>query len=204
MKKVYFVRHGQAEGNETIVFKRPDALLTQQGVEESYVLAQKIKLLKPALLITGPLSRTIQTAEIIQAEVGIPMTVEDFFSGVQHASSMSGKSKDGIEAQLYLQTIKRIYSDDPNARYEDGENYSEFHKRLCGGLDSLEQRQETSVVVVTHESVIKSLLILVLHNKEYNPAFNIDLKKHIGNMTNIGITTFEFTDTWKLISWNEN
>lgn len=204
MKKVYFVRHGQAEGNEAAVFKSPDALLTKQGVEESYVLAQKVKLLKPALLISGPLSRTKQTAEIIQSEVGIPMTVENFFSGVQHASSMSGKSKDGEEAQLYLQSIKRMYMDDPDAHYEDAENYSELHKRLCGGLESLEQLQETSIVVVTHESIIKSLFILVLHNKEYNPVFNIDLKKHIGNMTNIGITTFEFADTWKLIGWNEN
>jgi broad specificity phosphatase PhoE len=201
---VYFVRHGQAEGNETAVFKRPDAPLTVQGVAESKVLAAKVKTLQPALIVTGPLLRTRQTAEIIEAETGITTMVHDGFAGVRHASSMAGMPKEGEEAKVYLRTIKEMYSNDPDAHFEDAENYTEFHARLCGALQFLEQRDEESIVVITHESILKSLLILILHNKVYNPAFNLDLKTHMGAMSNTGVTKFTYTDTWKLISWNEN
>lgn len=203
-KRVYFIRHGQAEGNETKVFKRPDVALTEQGISESHTLATKIAVLKPELIIAGPLRRTEDTAKIIHEDTGIPYLVHEAFAGVRHASSMAGRPKEGEEAEAYLKIIKDLYSNSPDAHFEDAENYTEFHKRLCGGLEFLEGREESAIVVVTHESLLKSLLILILHDKAYSPVFNIDLKKHLGNMTNTGITTFTFDGTWKLISWNEN
>ncbi len=201
---IYLVRHGQAEGNEEAIFKHPDAPLTKQGIEESHQLAQKIKQRAPDLIVTGPLLRTKQTAEIIQSVNSVPLSIHDGFAGIRHATSMAGKSKEGPEARAYLEVIKRMYSDDPAARFEDAENYTELHTRLCNALHFLEQRTESTIVVVTHESILKSLLILILHNMEYNPVMNIDLKHHIGSMTNTGITKFTYKESWKLISWNEN
>lgn len=204
MKTIYLVRHGQAVGNEIAVFKKPSALLNERGVLEASVLSQKLMLLEPELIVSSPLPRAMQTSEIINQETSIPFIIHEGFSGIRHATSMAGKLKEGDEANQYLKTIKRMYTDNPDSHYEDAENYTEFHARLCTALQFLEQRSESKIAVVTHESIIKSLLILVLHNKAYNPVLNIDLKNHMGKMLNTGITKFEYTDTWKLVSWNVN
>jgi broad specificity phosphatase PhoE len=204
MKDIYFVRHGQAEGNEAAVFKSPNAALTLQGLDEAAVLAQKTAVLQPGHIVFGPLSRTVDTAKIIADTIGIPYSIHDAFAGIKHASSMAGQPKDGPVAEAYLATIKKMYSDDPNARYEDAENYTDLHTRLCAGLQHLAAHEADNILVVSHESVIKSYLILILHNLAYTPAFNIDMKKHLGKMTNTGITHVTFDDTWKIVSYNQN
>ena len=72
MKKIYFVRHGQAEHNVTGVFTDADVSLTKLGREQALGAAHEIKKLddRIAAIIASPMARTKETAQIIAAELG--------------------------------------------------------------------------------------------------------------------------------------
>jgi phosphohistidine phosphatase len=71
--KLYFVRHGLSEDRET--WTEDDSLrpLTKQGIARMKVSAETIKRLgvKPGLILTSPLVRARQTADILGAALDV-------------------------------------------------------------------------------------------------------------------------------------
>lgn len=62
---IYIFRHGQTDDNANFIFSgNRDAKLTEEGVKQAEVLAQKIKDIKFDRLISSPQNRAIQTMEI--------------------------------------------------------------------------------------------------------------------------------------------
>lgn len=204
MKTIYFIRHGQAEGNSEKIFKLPTAALTELGHQQSKFIAERIQSLPITALISGPLKRTIQTAEHIRNVTGLPIEIEDCFSGIKFASSMHGKLKNGPEAKKYFENLKRCY-EVTGAKYEDAESYTDLHKRIELGLTKLATHPEEHILVVSHESLIKSILIFILHQGAQTPSENIDFKNVISSMSNTSISTFTFDKTsWHLEMWNDH
>ena len=76
--KLYFVRHGLAEDRETWIEDDSLRPLTKQGVARMKVTAETIKRLgvKPGLILTSPLVRARQTADILGKALGVEV-VED-------------------------------------------------------------------------------------------------------------------------------
>lgn len=74
-KKIYLVRHAESEYNSSYkkniemgLKKDPnirDPQLTNNGIKQAQNIKEKIKLLNPDVIITSPLKRAIQTANII-------------------------------------------------------------------------------------------------------------------------------------------
>ena len=74
MAKIYLARHGQDEDNATgILNGHRDTPLTQIGLEQAHVLAQKIKELELPLqkIYSSPLQRAYRTAEAVSDALGI-------------------------------------------------------------------------------------------------------------------------------------
>ncbi len=62
---IYIFRHGQTDDNANFIFSgNRDAKLTEEGVKQAEVLAQKIMDIKFDRLISSPQNRAIQTMEI--------------------------------------------------------------------------------------------------------------------------------------------
>ncbi len=77
----YFVmRHGEAIDNAKHVLDPqgdPENHLTEKGKEEAKKSAQKLKKEKIDLIVTSPFLRTHETAEIVKAEIGSELLVDD-------------------------------------------------------------------------------------------------------------------------------
>lgn len=77
--KLYLVRHGLAEDRET--WTEDDSLrpLTKQGITRMKVSAETIKRLgvKPGLILTSPLVRARQTADILGKTLGVEVVGEE-------------------------------------------------------------------------------------------------------------------------------
>lgn len=75
---IFFVRHGESEANLQGVFagQRNDSILTSKGREQARATALKIK--KEGIvintIISSPLKRSKETAEIIAVELGIDLS----------------------------------------------------------------------------------------------------------------------------------
>ena len=76
MKTIYLVRHAEAEHHvRSITGGWTDTSLTARGVEQSELLAFRLKRLllgQPVRLGASNLKRSIETADIISKELGVP------------------------------------------------------------------------------------------------------------------------------------
>ncbi len=77
--KVYLVRHGQAHGIGGGIIRDSERTLTDEGKEETSQVAKGIRSIGVSLdiLISSPLTRAKQTAEIFNAELGGKLEVSD-------------------------------------------------------------------------------------------------------------------------------
>jgi Histidine phosphatase superfamily (branch 1) len=75
------IRHGQTEFNRVCSETRrdpgiPDLQLTAVGRSQAATVAQALGAMNPSRLIASPYTRALETAEIIAAELGLPISVE--------------------------------------------------------------------------------------------------------------------------------
>jgi broad specificity phosphatase PhoE len=75
------IRHGQTEFNRVYSETRRDPgirdpQLTAVGRSQAATVAQALGAMNPSRLIASPYTRALETAEIIAAELGLPISVE--------------------------------------------------------------------------------------------------------------------------------
>lgn len=67
--KIYLVRHGQSTANqEKVMAGHNDVLLTNKGIEQANIIADKIKDIPIDIIYSSPLTRALDTANIINSK----------------------------------------------------------------------------------------------------------------------------------------
>lgn len=73
MKKLYFIRHGLSEANKAGIWSgHSETPLSREGREQARRAGRKAKDLSIDLIISSPLGRARETADIIAGEIGYP------------------------------------------------------------------------------------------------------------------------------------
>ena len=73
MKKLYFIRHGLSEMNKSGHYAGTvETPLSEEGRTQAKAAGQKAKNLNIDLIVSSPLSRALETAQIIADEIGYP------------------------------------------------------------------------------------------------------------------------------------
>lgn len=77
-RQLLLVRHGQTALNAAGKLRgRLDPPLFEAGFQEVRALAQELARRRPCRIVTGPLLRTVQTAEIIARAASLPWVIDD-------------------------------------------------------------------------------------------------------------------------------
>lgn len=205
MKTVFFVRHGQAEGNVNGCFQTAETPLTDIGHQQAEIVAKRCLTLDAELLVSSSMKRAYQTAEHIQTVVDLPIVKSDHFTEVLQASSVHGTSRITKEAEEYLKASKEIYIKN-GERYEDAENYQDVQARVKSGLAFLVERPEDKIIVTTHGNFLKSILIHVLHSGLATGEIDLAMKSAIEYSRNTGLNVFTYDNEkgWRLEIWNDH
>lgn len=147
----YFtMRHGESTKNVAqIVTDAYDAPypLTEKGREDSKAVAKEFSG-KVDLIVTSPVLRAKETAEIVAAELGLDTTaviVDERVRETQHGDAYEGAPLDD-----YLSAYpvgKDAFQDKP----EGGENWTDIKQRMGECLYELEQTyQDKTILIVSH------------------------------------------------------
>ena len=204
MKTIYLVRHGESVGNAEGVFKDPQAELIELGHKQAEVLAKRCVPLKIERVIASPNKRAVQTAEYISKACNVSLDLHDSFAAIKYASKMQGKSKLGKEADEYTEILKQMYAKNPEERYEDAENFNDLIKRFQVGFDFLALQPEEALLVVTHQSILKSLVVHALLEGRQTIEQHVSTKKTLADLDHNGITEIKFSrGRWQLVTWND-
>jgi len=207
-KTVYLLRHGQSEDNASPVFQSPDSPLSERGRKQAENIALRVSKVSFDGLISSPLKRAKQTAEIITKSTGKKAEYSDLFVERSKPTYVNGKPHTDVKADdLWRQWQKSLYTS--GMRVEDGENFDDLILRADQALAFLKNRPEQSLVVVTHGYFLRTIVIRVLLGGSFSgEAFENSQRTML--MENTGLTVLQYRDSfeeeamWRLWIYNDH
>lgn len=205
MKNIYFVRHGQSEGNALRVYQSGRISLSELGHEQAQQIASRFNNISVDLLISSPYVRAYDTAKYISKTVNLPIEENELFVERKRPSIQEEKSKELEE----LKAIDKAIADNweiSDYRHSDEENFEDLKLRAQKAFEFLENRSEDNMVVVTHKNFLHCLVWYRLFGSQVTAK---EAKVVTNNlvMSNTGIVWMQFDETekdWNIITWNDH
>jgi broad specificity phosphatase PhoE len=191
---IYLIRHGETEFNRLGIFRgRFEVDLNDTGRLQAAETGRALKGEKIDFILTGPLRRTVETASIVAAELGVEYRTEEAFNNIA-LGAWQGVSKDEVRRE-FPDLWKIWITDAEQLKLPKGESVEEVRQRATRRLMEVVSAEKGSFAIVTHRSVIKGLAASMLGvSAPYFWKFYID---------NAAYSVFENDGTrFILKSWN--
>ncbi len=154
--EVYFVRHGQTDGNVARRHQHPDIELNEMGKLQVARVSKLIKGVKPTHLITSTNKRALLTAVAIGRECDLIPETYPNFEEMRRPDFLIGKRF------LEWTALKYVWGwlfGVEAAPMHDGESYDDFLARILAAKHQLEALPNNSrVVIVSHTVFINFFL----------------------------------------------
>lgn len=207
MKKVYFVRHGESEGNAESIYQNFSTPLTEKGRSQCLVIADRCEKFPLDVIISSTMTRTQETAKIISRKIKKGIEYSDLFVECRRPKEQIGKSRKSPET---LKTGKAIQENFhiPGFRFSDEENFEDLKKRAQKALRYLEKKSEENILVVTHGFFMRVLAAFIIFGKDLT-SYECEKFMRKIHMKNTGITVFHLEEKdkkpiWSLWIWNDH
>lgn len=140
-KKFYFLRHGKTDWNDLQLCQgHKDIPLNPSGREEVSLACSLIKKLPVAAIVTSPLSRAFESAEIIKNAHPLPLTIID------DLKERGWGQKEGISSQ---EMYRIEMEEEANGEFNPGfgiEPRNQFKLRIIAGVNQALQFENPLIV----------------------------------------------------------
>lgn len=164
MKHLYFVRHGESELNVRRIFAgQTDTPLTTRGRKQAEAAGEQAKNIRIDQIVASPLSRALETAQIIAAGIGYPrdkIVVNDVFKE-RSLGTLEGKSWDDYAEQ----------ADSTNG----AETEAALLARARESLELLKSMPAENVLLVGHGSFSRALRTAIDPGRAYEEPENAEI-----------------------------
>ncbi len=182
--RLHLIRHGQSISNaEGRVQGHLDVPLSDQGIREAELLADRLVSLPIAALYTSPLKRAHRTAQTVAERLDIKLQARDFLME-RDVGELSGLTGDEIGEKFPAWRERRYLTNaqDIVPGYEGDEP---FNERVIPNMRALiEAHSDQELAVVTHGGVIGAFC---------RHALGIT-KRRSASIDNGSLTTFDIRD----------
>lgn len=150
MTHLILVRHGETDWNVTGRYQgQDDPPLNAKGLAQAHELAEALKDISLDVLVTSPLRRAYQTAEILAEALGLPLQSEPRLMEI-HQGDWQGRLRADIAAR-YPDLFRRWEIEPWEVTPPGGEHLSQVQARVYAALDDLRvQYQGKWVGLVAH------------------------------------------------------
>lgn len=148
--KLYVVRHGETlENANDCLVGRINSSLTIEGINQAKVVKEKFKDINIDLIVSSPLDRCKQTAEVISDNI-IPIIYSDKLLGRDHGE-FTGKPKSSMNFDEYWNYNKNI-------QYEKAESVKDLYDRVDNLIKELKvEYKDKNIIIVTHSGIMRIL-----------------------------------------------
>jgi broad specificity phosphatase PhoE len=152
---IHLVRHGRhALLHRILCGRMPGVELDEPGREQMNAAARMIKLAAPQILQSSPQRRTLQSATIIAAAVGLPVEIVAAFDEIDMGRWTGMELAKLAEDKHWRQWNEKRGSTCP----PEGESMVALQKRVVDHLEQL-RTTEGAVVIVSHAEPIRAALM---------------------------------------------
>lgn len=148
--KLFVVRHGESQTNrEYLVGGRTDVSLSERGMEQANALAEKLVTKGIDLIISSPLKRARQTAELANAIIRVPILFDDRLMELNFGTF----ERTSARAPAFRK-LRNSFA----GRFPQGESTCRVIQRVFNMLDEVTQTYaDQTVLLVTHNVTSKSI-----------------------------------------------
>jgi phosphoserine phosphatase len=161
--RIVMVRHGHVEGISPERFRgRTDLELTPTGIEQAGAAAKRIAGgYRPVIIYTSPLRRCIVTGAAISRAAAVNAKTLESLTDVNYGS-WQWKTPDEVAARWPRQL--ELWRTRPDlVRFPAGESLQDVAVRVADALRHIQEHHVgQTVVLVTHDSVIRVMLLQLL------------------------------------------
>jgi len=155
--KIIMVRHGESDKNTAHIFdasiKSPHGL-TKNGAKQTKEAAKKISKEKGELVIyASPIKRTKETAEIIAAELKLPINYAEELIEINNGE-WEGKAYNEVKDREDRIAYKKLTPEEQYTakRGKTGESWEEQEKRMYNFVQKiLEKEKGKTIILVSHQ-----------------------------------------------------
>jgi len=201
---IYFVRHGESEGNLNGVHQGEKVPLSETGKQQARLVAKRFKNIKIDTIYASPYLRAKQTAEIIAKELSRPIEYWEQLKELKRPSEIEGLKYNDPKAS----EIKRIIRENQikaDWKFSDDESFNDLllrAKQIEKHL--LDHHKEDNILCVSHIQIMVMTILHILLQDKLTPEVFWQFFYHC-RQNNTGITILEHTEStgWNLISWND-
>lgn len=193
--KIIAVRHGETHWNLLKKLQgHSDSNLTDTGINQSKLLAQRLKKYKIDRFYSSDLGRAVQTAKIISSTIKKNFIVTDQLRE-RDLGVLQGLTKHEY-TQLYPEVAHLFHKRDSDYSIPRGESINECFNRCISYVESLnDQYKGESILIVTHGGILMyfmyRVLRLPLHHVRTFSVFN----------ASINIFIIDENKEWYLNTW---
>jgi broad specificity phosphatase PhoE len=160
--RLYLVRHGTTVMNVQNRYRgRRDIPLDAQGYQDAVDAARRLSSVGLTAVYTGPLRRTMATAQIIADAAGVPDL--RILHGLNNLDYGGWEGMTADEAAAYDPQAHTIYNTSPTeAVCPQGERLLDAQRRMIAALELIGSRHlGEAVVAVTHAVMIRLTLVAI-------------------------------------------
>ena len=163
MTRILLVRHGNVDGIDPARFRgRADIALTDLGQRQAVATAERIAAhWQPSAIYTSPMGRCQATAHAIAVATACAVKPMDGLNDLDYGQ-WQWKTHAEVRAQSPV-LFERWFSAPELLRFPGGESLQDLLARTADALRQLiEDHPRQTIVVVSHDNVIRAILLQVL------------------------------------------
>jgi len=162
MVRILLVRHGHVPGIEPAQFRGGELDLTERGLREAQLTAQRIaRLWRPVTVYASPRQRCVVTAQAIATATAAPCRPLELLNDLDYGA-WTGKTYEEIR-QTQPAAYRRWRTLPHLVRFPDGDSLQQLYARVADALRfALDQHPDGTVVIVAHDSSNRVLLLHAL------------------------------------------
>ncbi len=157
MTHLYLIRHGQVDGLQQGIIGSitPDSGLSRLGITQAEHLRDRLAItgeIQADILISSPLKRAKETADIIAPALGLPVLVDD------EVQELNLGECEGLTFEQIIERFGRTdWGQEPFRRLApNADSLMEFVTRACRGIDRLTRQYDgKTIVIVCHGGIIQ-------------------------------------------------
>jgi broad specificity phosphatase PhoE len=209
---VYFVRHGESASNAA-----PGAMalpgnqgdrLTDRGFEQARAVAERLGDAGATRILTSPLRRARETAEVIAERLDLPVTELEELRELRESDGYGELSLEDQRLRRWSVWMAE-HGDDPDHSYRGGESFNEINDRVRRVQERLVADQVESTIAVSHGIFLRFFLLRVVLGDDFQ-AGQVRRLWQLASL-NCGICGFEYyerdlvanyaTEPWRCLSW---
>ena len=146
-RRVYIVRHGQTKMNiDDRIRSWSDVPLDPTGFAQAMKMGKELKGKKIDYIISSDLTRTLQTAQMLSLESGIPVVATTMALRPLNVGKFTGESAAKVHPMIMKHALEK-----PDVAFPEGESFDSFRYRcLLGTIALLNEYSDCTLCLVTH------------------------------------------------------